>query len=130
MKLINKKERQYIASYEYGLCVTSTVESETDVVEYETLKEMIGRLLDPFERFEIVRFSVGGYSYLMILDDEGKLFDKPINEVATDFYGQWPYDCIVGDVIFLSDHHDCEMYFLSDDEERVLREAIMGGCDE
>lgn len=39
----------------------------------------------------------------MIIDDEGKLKDKPINIPATMLYGALPYDCIVGDVILCTE---------------------------
>lgn len=35
----------------------------------------------------------------MILDEEGKLKDKPVNDLASILYGAFPFDYIVGDVI-------------------------------
>jgi len=50
--------------------------------------------------------AVGGYiqivnapdGRLIVLDEEGKLKGKEVNEYATDIYKN-PYDCIVGDVV-------------------------------
>jgi hypothetical protein len=34
--------------------------------------------------------------HVMIIDEEGKLKHKPLNEEATKVYGRWPADFIVG----------------------------------
>ena len=39
----------------------------------------------------------------MIIDDEGKLKDKPLNLPASVIYGALPYDCIAGDVILCTE---------------------------
>ena len=51
---------------------------------------------------------VGGYIQVVeikgkqiIIDEEGKLKDKPLNEEATDLWGV-DYDVIVGDAVVLS----------------------------
>jgi len=51
---------------------------------------------------------VGGYIQVVeikgkqiIIDEEGKLKDKPLNEEATDLWGV-DYDIIVGDAVVLS----------------------------
>lgn len=47
-----------------------------------------------------------GYHRTLVVDDEGKLKDKPVNRVITNRYGQAIYGgCIVGDVIVLEGWH-------------------------
>ena len=55
--------------------------------------------------------AVGGYieivsignNKIMVLDEEGKLKNKPINRIATELYGN-PNDVVVGDVVVCDDN--------------------------
>ena len=71
-----------------------------------TLKEMqecVGRYIEVVQSADT--------KYDIILDEEGKLKDKPINKEATELYvgeeqddtsAGWDFDVIVGDVMVLS----------------------------
>lgn len=61
----------------------------------KTLQRVVGGYI------EVVHLKEGG---LMVLDEEGKLKDKPINQIATDMTREIlaPSDVIVGDVVILS----------------------------
>lgn len=50
------------------------------------------------EMVEMVGAKLGGKSYTVILDEEGKLTGRAFNPVATRLYGN-PYDCIVGKAV-------------------------------
>jgi hypothetical protein len=62
---------------------------------------------------EELQQAVGGYieivrviktdDYIMVIDEEGKLKNKPVNLAATAFANIGDGDCIVGDVIFCKD---------------------------
>lgn len=49
---------------------------------------------------------------LMVLDDNGKVFHRDINCLATLLYGQLPHDFIVGDVIIgiRDDYPEADVY--------------------
>lgn len=49
---------------------------------------------------------------LMVLDDNGKVFHRDINCLATLLYGQLPHDFIVGDVILgiRDDYPEADVY--------------------
>lgn len=49
---------------------------------------------------------------LMVLDDNGKIFHRDINPLATILYGQLPHDFIVGDVILgiRDDYPEADVY--------------------
>lgn len=63
--------------------------------------------LDEFYRYcsceciQLVRTIGGSW---MVLDESGKLAEKPINELATDLWGYRGIDPIVGDVLICEDH--------------------------
>lgn len=50
------------------------------------------------EWVEMVNFKFGRKSYDMIVDEEGKLTNQPVNGIATMLYSN-PYDCICGNAV-------------------------------
>ena len=81
------------------------VKANGEVSEKKTEKQME---LDDFYKV------TGGYiettvvrntNYLLIMDEERKLKEKPVNRVATILYGN-PYDVIVGDIIIATMRKD------------------------
>lgn len=63
--------------------------------KYDGALEQLQRVVGGY--IETVR-TQGNSDYILILDDEGKLKDKPVNKPATVLYGN-PLDVIVGTVI-------------------------------
>ena len=76
------------------LKVDGTTESIKDT-ELATLQEAVGGYI------QIV--SIPSSDKIIVLDEEGKLKDKPVNKKATELYNN-PYDVIVGDVIICDDN--------------------------
>ena len=74
------------------LNVDGTVETFEDT-SLESMQQAVGGCI------EIIRF--GSQEQLMVLDEEGKLKNKPINKVATLLANI--HDYIVGDVLIAED---------------------------
>ena len=75
------------------LNVNGTAENFEDT-SLESMQQAVGGYI------EIIRF--GSQEQMMVLDEEGKLKNKPINEVAT-LLANIPGDYIVGDVLIAED---------------------------
>lgn len=74
------------------------------------------------------------FQLLMCLDDNGKILHKPINKIATDLYGAFPIDFIVGDVVlgtqFSDNPFDEPDIFAMDDSiaKRIAGELKLKYC--
>lgn len=66
---------------------------------------------------ETVSFNFGDVTYMMLVDDEGKLKQLPFNQLASAFY---MYDDIVGDVAILAQPSNSEMMYLLKDDADAL----------
>jgi len=66
--------------------------AETSAVSLKDLQTVVGGYI------EIVSIGGGGY---IVLDEEGKLKNKPLNVIATELYNN-QNDVIVGDVVVCS----------------------------
>lgn len=82
--------------------------------DFEYIKEECG-----MKWAEIVAFRYHDIPYTMMLDEEGKLRNKPINDMATDLYNN-PFDVIVGDVAILSVSRGEDMEYMDEDEAMEL----------
>lgn len=85
-------------------CARKVIKTDGSVVDcppagkHYTLEEMQGAIGGGY--IEIVR--LGNTGHLMVLDEEGKIKDFPLNRLATRLYAQ-PPDYIVGDVLVCLD---------------------------
>ncbi len=88
------EEESAMIVYSTGIVEKVSPKNGTDF-HYTELNEIVGG------HFEIVYLRDGDKTYLMILNDEGKLKDLPINNIATSMYidvtGRM--DTIHGDVL-------------------------------
>lgn len=78
--------------------------NRTIVKQVATEKEHLSlddcyRILDAFV-VENARFAFGGKQYTMVVDENGKLLDKPVNQFATYLYHQ-PFDRIAGKALIV-----------------------------
>lgn len=73
--------------------VTEVVPKNGKDFTLEELQALIG-----CDWIEIVRMP-GSDGSFMVVDEEGKLNGKELNEKATKMYGRMPYDYIVGDAL-------------------------------
>jgi len=78
--------------------------NRTIVKQVATEKEHLSlddcyRILDAFV-VENARFAFGGKQYTMVVDENGKLLDKPVNQFATYLYHQ-PFDRIAGTALIV-----------------------------
>lgn len=82
-----------------------------DICSYEEFEQF--KRLAHMDIAEVVKGKVSDYQYLMLVDEEGKLLGKPINEKATRIYNN-PLDVICGDVVlFDGDTYDEEIHYMS-----------------
>lgn len=82
--------------------------------DFEYIKSECG-----MEWAQVVTFRYHDILYTMMLDEEGKLWNKPINEIATDLYSN-PFDCIVGDVAILNAPNGEDMEYMNELEAMAL----------
>ena len=75
--------------YTDGLTKAVTPKNGTDF-QLDELKAIVGGYIEIVETID---------GRLLVLDEEGKLKDKPINMKATRLYKQGMFDFIVGDVL-------------------------------
>lgn len=78
----------------YLLKVDGSIEKDVDVTSLEKMQALVGGYI------QMVNTKDGD---LMIMDEEGKLKDKPINTKATEMYRYGASDTIVGDVIIATE---------------------------
>lgn len=71
---------------------------------------------------ETVPITYGSIRYQMLVDEEGKINDKPLNVVATALFNDFDY--IVGDVAILGMPIGSDMYYMDRDEAESLFEYI------
>lgn len=112
-----------------GKPYTEKYSDDTKVMEYNELKYLLSHLPHPFSWFEIVYVKVGSYVCQMYVDEVGKVGDveawlQCTNPIATKLYDN-DFDCIIGDVVLLSDHHDSDSYLFTDKEASEIL-SILG----
>lgn len=109
------------------------IKIETNGLLY--VQEVSSRNLD----FDALREDIKGYievvpvdaipNTFMILNEEGKIMDLPINTIATRLYAN-PYDIIVGDVFLVTDvnpdpYEDPDLWSWDYDQaEKVLKKIL------
>lgn len=106
-----------------GLFDTSSRDGIVTYPDFEYIKKECH-----MEMAEVVHFRLDKESpwFIMLVDEEGKLRDKPINPVASYLYGS-KTDFIVGDVAIIGDGRgDGELYYLEDHESNNLWLDIVG----
>jgi len=98
------------------------IAQDHDVTEYEELRTYMNLMPHPYDWFEPVCIHIGEHNYIMVVDEEGKLKDSPVNIKATHLYGD--FDVIVGDALIFADHRDTEMRAMDKDEWDALEKAV------
>lgn len=103
-------------------------------IEYYPKKHQV-MTMEEFEQFkriahmqyaEVVRFGIGPYRYIMLVDEDGKYRNKDINKVATALYEN-PFDYIVGDVVIVdAGYNDGEMYYMTANTRDILQKEFGG----
>lgn len=106
----------------YWICIRANrtaglfkVKSNSRVVSYEDFEYIKNECGIGYA--ETVKFEFGDVTYMMLLDDEGKLKELPFNELATAIYF---YDDIVGDIAILAQPSNDEMMYLLKDDADAL----------
>ena len=83
--------------------------------EYQTMVEGYIELVPVFPKYDYC---------VMLVNEEGKLNNLPINQVATNVYGEYPFDCIVGNALILKRGEENFELMSKDEAERMLERVL------
>ena len=61
---------------------------------------------------------------VMLVNEEGKLNNLPINQAATNVYGEYPFDCIVGNALIVKRGEE-DLELMSEEEAKKMLERVL-----
>ena len=61
---------------------------------------------------------------VMLVNEEGKLNNLPINQAATNMYGEYPFDCIAGNALIVKRGEE-DLELMSEEEAKKMLERVL-----
>lgn len=98
----NEKDRSFVVVLDVqGDAKIIRINDENSIIDYMHFCALKSLCKTEIDLFETVSIFTDTEHYVMLLAEDGKLRELPINRIATFMYGALPYDFIVGDVVFV-----------------------------
>lgn len=118
------KDRNFIVIRADGSVFYADVDDDDKIVDFEAFNALKAYCVNDVDLFEVVHTPVFPH-FLMLVDEEGKFKNSPVNRLASLLYAS-PYDDIVGDVVLVAEDEDdpSEMRYLTDIEVTHFYEEV------